>query len=204
MARDVIIVARATGSARVSVLSQGGKVGYKSTQFEPSHDGGYLNALDLVSYTLEQSVENKIEGVTVFTLSNVANAVKRYYSCKKAISTLKLETEESMAKTFDLFVEGKSTEMGEKEQEAWKRFTEAEFYASEAGLLKEIRSIYTGAYVQKMQDDLDKVVEEAGKTGVIKFNARDSFKKRIIKAHKDAWDLVPGGEEEEVEITDAF
>lgn len=206
MAREVVIVARNTGGARVSIKTSGAKVGFKAQEFEPSYESGYLNALELVTLTLEQGVEHNIKDVTIFTLSNVANAVARYYKVKSAVSILKLDEEETMQKTFELFVEGKNGEMSEEEQEIWSRFIPAEFACAEGGLLKQIRSIYSQDYLEEMEGDLAELEEEAkGKGVVARFNARDRFKQRITKAHRKAWELVPDYEEaDEFEIEDVF
>lgn len=206
MSREVIIVGKGSGSARVSVLTKGGRVGYKAKEFDPIQESGYLNALDTVTFTLEQSVEGNIGDVTIFTLGNVANAVARYHKCRTAVELLKLEAEEEMQKVFELFVESKTTEMTEEEQEIWSRFIPAEYASREDKLIKEIRSIYTGDYLDKMQTDLDLIAEEAKEKGVVpRMTATDRFKERIIKAHRDAWDLVPefegGGD---LKIEDAF
>lgn len=205
MAREVVIVARNTGGARVSIKTLGARVGYKAQEFEPSYDSGYLNALELVTLTLEQSAEHGIKDVTIFTLSNVANAVARYFKTKSAVKLLKLDEEEEMNKVFELFVENKNGGMSEEEQEIWSRFIPAEYACSEEGLLKQIRSIYSQDYLEKMENDLKELEEKAGENGVVRMTARDRFKQRITKAHREAWELVPDYEEDDIfEIEDVF
>ena len=60
MAREIIIVARNTGGARVSLMVEGSRIGMKTQEFDPSYSSGYLNALELVTITLEQAIEHGI------------------------------------------------------------------------------------------------------------------------------------------------
>lgn len=207
MAREVIIVARSTGGARVSLVIQGTRVGMKAQEFDPSFDSGYLNALELVVMTMEQAVEHGIKDITIFTLSNVANAVARYFKTKSAVKLLKLDEEEEMQKAFELFVENKNGGMSEEEQELWRRFIPAEYACSEEGLLKQIRSIYTNEYLEKMEADLVELEAEAKEKGIRpRYGQRERFKKRITLAHRKAWELVPevSHAEEYFEIEDVF
>lgn len=206
MAREVIIVARSTGGARVSLVIQGTRVGMKAQEFDPSFDSGYLNALELVVMTMEQAVEHGIKDITIFTLSNVANAVARYFKTKSAVKLLKLDEEEEMNKVFELFVENKNGGMSEEEQKIWSRFIPAEYACSGEGLLKQIRSIYTNEYLEKMEADLENIEAEAREKGIRpRYGQREHFKKRITLAHRKAWELVPEAPlEEYFEIEDVF
>lgn len=208
MSREIVIVARNTGGARVSLMVEGSRVGMKTQKFEPSFNSGYLNALELVTITLEQALEHGIGDITIFTLSNVTNAIRRYYKTKSAVKLLKLDDEEEeMQKVFELFVEGKSGEMSEEEQELWSRFIPAEYECSEAGLIKTIRNAYSGEYLEKMEADIAELEEEAKEKGIRpRYGQRERFKKRITLAHRKAWELVPEAShaEEYFEIEDVF
>lgn len=208
MTKEVVIVARNTGGARVSLTVNGARVGMKAQEFEPSYESGYLNALELVTLTLEQSAEHGIKDVTIFTLSNVTNAISRYFKTKSAVKLLNLDSEEEeMNKVFELFVKNKNGEMSEEEQELWSRFIPAEYACSEAGLIKTIRSVYSGEYLEKMEKDIEELEAEAKEKGVHpRFGQRERFKKRITLAHRKAWELVPEAShtEEYFEIEDVF
>lgn len=208
MAREIIIVARGTGSARVSLVTQGARVGMKAQEFDPSFDSGYLNALELVVMTMEQAVENNISDISIFTLSNVTNAVNRYYKTKSAVQLLKLDEEQEMQKVFELFVENKGSEMSEEEQELWSRFIPAEYACSETNLIKTIRNVYSQSYLDKMEADLAEIEKEAQEKGVKpRYGQRERFKKRITVAHRKAWELIPDAEQgidDFYEIEDVF
>lgn len=206
MSKEVIIVARNTGGARVSLTVNGARVGMKAQEFEPSYESGYLNALELVTLTLEQAVEHNIGDITIFTLSNVANAVNRYYKTKSAVKLLKLGSEEEMQKVFELFVKNKGSEMSEEEQELWSRFIPAEYACAESGLVKTIRNVYSQSYLDKMEKDIEELEAEAKEKGIRpRYGQREHFKKRITLAHRKAWELVPEAPlEEYFEIEDVF
>ena len=208
MAREIIIVARNTGGARVSLMVEGGRVGMKSQSFDPSYSSGYLNALELVTLTLEQAIEHGIGDISIFTLSNVSNAISRYYKTKNAVKLLNLDSEEEeMNKVLELFIENKNGNMSEEEQELWARFIPAEYACSEAGLIKTIRNVYSGEYLEKMEKDIENLEKEAKEKGIRpRFGQRERFKKRITLAHRKAWELVPEAspEEEYFEIEDVF
>lgn len=207
MSREIVIVARNTGGARVSLMVEGSRVGMKAQEFKPSFDSGYLNALELVTLTLEQAVEHNISDITIFTLGNVANAIARYYKTKSAVEILKLDEEEEMNKVFELFVKNKNGKMSEEEQELWSRFIPAEYACAKAGLIKTIRNVYSGEYLEKMEKDIEELEAEAKEKGIRpRFGQRERFKKRITLAHRKAWELVPEAShaEEYFEIEDVF
>jgi len=59
-----------------------------------------------------------------------------------------------MNKVLELFIENKNGNMSEEEQELWARFIPAEYACPEAGLIKTIRNVYSGDYLQKMERDI--------------------------------------------------
>jgi hypothetical protein len=215
--RNVIIVGRNTGSARVSVRKKliDGEMSnfYAEAKFEPTHENGYLNCLATLTHTLEETVKGSIKDVTIFTLGNLTKAIGRYYKCKEAVKVLKLEEQEAVQKTFELFVEnksevGKKEDMSEEEQAIWAEFVPFEFEATKEGLLKEIRAIYTSDYIDKMEADLEALYTPGVDGIVIPLTRKEkevkAYKQMIIPAHRKAWDLVAQYLEEETDVETAF
>lgn len=163
---DIIVVGNKNGSSRAFINEQN----EMEVAFDKGVGSGYINALTMVTNTLEGLAVAGITDARIFTLSNVEAAVGRLDKCL-------IEAKGDVGIALAAFADGKSSgePMSDEEFEIWKVFVDSREKV-------EVRGGYNKKTLERWQEEI------AGKHFL---NSREAFKNNMIQLTVAAWDELP-------------
>ena len=186
---DITIVANSEGVSRGAMNIEDRKIKY--VDFEASANNGYLNALEVLVYTMEQLAEAGKEA-RIFTLGNVMKAVGRLQRTTNVLQAAGMDAEQIL----DAFAKGKTSgAMTDDEKELWNRFMDA--YTEDITLM----SLYSDDRIKSWEKQLDEAAEKG-----TRLDSTLRFKKLHVPFVRNTWARLPEVNEEafeEVEGDDA-
>lgn len=189
MSIDIVVVANASGVSRGVMNLESRQIKY--TDFETTSESGYLNALAVTVFTMEQLAEAGKEA-RIFTLSNVMKAVGRLQRTAKVLQAAGMDTEQIL----DAYAKGKASVMSDEEKDLWGRFMDV--YSSDITLMP----LYNDARL----NEWEKQLAEAAEKGV-RLDSTLRFKKLHVPFVRNTWARLPEVSEvgfEEVEGDEAI
>ena len=179
---DIAIVANSTGVSRGAMNLEKRKIKY--VDFEATAKNGYLNALAVLVYTMEQLAEAGTEA-RIFTLGNVMKAVGRLQRTTNVLQAAGMDAEEIL----EAYAKGKTSgTMSEDEKELWGRFMDV--YSEDVTLM----SLYSDARLKEWEGQL----KEAAEKGT-RLDSTLRFKKLHVPFVRNTWARLPEVNEEAFE-----